>query len=137
MIKWLQKFRPAKFPGAAELLDSYGAILQHNKSVVIDIGKLPDTKDKLVSIFRLAWIGSPDEPARQSVEGCWVALAMFQEGVGDAEMPMPDPDAAITPEGMDQLGTTLQWMELVRTEMASRRREIESLRAMMPSPRSA
>jgi hypothetical protein len=124
MFGWLNRKGPTQqkpnrlSDAVPSILSAYGDLLAKYPTAIMDASWLPVKKQIMVEVFKVAWLNSKSDEARNWIEVGWTLLPNFQEGVGDVPLTPDLPEGLPTKETMANLDKYVMWAKLADAEGA-------------------
>lgn len=138
MFGWFNRKGPTKqrsnrlSDAVPDILSAYGDILTKHPTAIMDTSWLPVKKQVMVEVFKVAWLNSKSDEARNWIEVGWALLPNFQEGVGDVPL-IPDlPEGLPTKETIARLDKYAMWAKLADAEGAIMQRDRDEFKRANP-----
>jgi hypothetical protein len=98
------------------ILSAYGELLTKHPSAIMDASWLPVSKKTMVEVFKIAWLNTKSNEARNWIEVGWALLPNFQDDVGDVPMSPETPKNLPLEEAIARLDRFVMWGKLVDAE---------------------
>ena len=110
------------------LLADLGGLMHRHPEAILDRAKLPTSKAEIKRVLRMAWQMHVEPERRAVIEQAYRHLARFQDGVGDAAIPLAK-RANIENEEVAQ-----RWAAAVEAEERALVAEFEAFKARCAKP---
>lgn len=119
----------AAVQAAVDAAMKLGGILEDNAGLlVLDSGMLPLPKPQMKTALQIAWKVAGSAELRDAIEGCYLGLSNFQDGVGAKPIDMDISTADDMSTTANKFETIMPWMNKTTDEMQHLKIELDAFK---------